>query len=105
MVVVGGGITGLAAAYALQEQARASGLALTCTLVESDPHWGGKILTRRVNDLVIEAGPDSFLSQKPWALELCGQLGLAERLINTNETDKKAFVYSRGRLRELRRSA
>ncbi|MBM4125218.1 MAG: protoporphyrinogen oxidase, partial [Nitrospira sp.] len=55
----------------------------------------------RVGDLLIEAGPDSFLSQKPWALELCAKLGLSGQLVNTNALEHKAFVYSRGRLREL----
>ncbi len=101
VVIVGGGIAGLATAFSLQDHASEAGLSLACTLIEADRHWGGKILTERVDDLLIEAGPDSFLSQKPWALELCGKLGLADRIINTNVTDKKAFVFSRGRLREL----
>lgn len=99
--MIGGGIAGLATAFALQEQARAVGLSLACTVVEADRVWGGKIRTSRVGDLVIEAGPDSFLSQKPWAIQLCEKLGLADQLINTNETETKACVYSRGRLREL----
>jgi oxygen-dependent protoporphyrinogen oxidase len=101
VVIVGGGITGLAAAFNLYEQAASVGLPLTCTLIEASRDWGGKIVTHRVGDLTIEAGPDSFLSQKPWALELCNKLGLAGRLINTNDHQKKTFVYSRGRLREL----
>lgn len=100
VVIVGGGITGLAAAHALQSRA-ASGVPLTCTLIEAEGRCGGKILTHRVDDFVIEAGPDSFLSQKPWALNLCRELRLADQLINTNETQEKAFVYSRGRLRPL----
>jgi oxygen-dependent protoporphyrinogen oxidase len=98
---VGGGIAGLTAAFSLYEQAEAAGLPLTCTLIEASRDWGGKIVTHRVDDLTIEAGPDSFLSQKPWGIELCRKLGLAGRLINTNEQQKKTFVYSRGRLREL----
>ena len=70
-------------------------------MLDAGAAWGGKIVTHRVGDLVTEAGPDSFLSQKPAGLELCGELGLTDRLINTNESGKKAFVYSRGRLREL----
>jgi len=101
VVIIGGGISGLATAFSLQEQAAAAGLSLHCTVLEAGNIWGGKIVTRRVGDLVTEAGPDSFLSQKPAGLELCAKLGLTERLINTNETGKKAFVYSRGRLREL----
>jgi protoporphyrinogen/coproporphyrinogen III oxidase len=101
VVIVGAGISGLAAAHALQARAASSGVPLTCTLIEAEDRCGGKILTHRIDDFVIEAGPDSFLSQKPWALDLCRALGLSEQLINTNETPEKAFVYSRGRLRPL----
>jgi len=101
VVIVGGGIAGLATAFALQERAAESGLPLACTLIEAESEMGGKIVTHRVGELIIEAGPDSFLSQKPWALELCGKLGLSDRLIDTNEFQKKTFVFSRGRLREL----
>jgi oxygen-dependent protoporphyrinogen oxidase len=101
VAIVGGGITGLAAAFALQEQGATGGPTPACTLIEASPAWGGKIATHRVGDCVIEAGPDSFLSQKPWALDLCARLGIADRLINTNEVQKKTVIYSRGRLREL----
>jgi oxygen-dependent protoporphyrinogen oxidase len=101
VAIVGGGIAGLTAAFSLHEQAADAGVPLTCTLIEAGREWGGKIVTHRAGDLTIEAGPDSFLSQKPWGIELCRKLGLAGRLINTNEHQKKTFVYSRGRLREL----
>ncbi len=101
VAIVGGGISGLATALAIQEQAATAGLSVRCTVLEASTAWGGKIATHRVGDLVTEAGPDSFLSQKPAGLELCAKLGLTDGLINTNETGKKAFVYSRGRLREL----
>ena len=101
MAIIGGGISGLATAFALQEQAAAAGLSLRCTVLEAGTAWGGKIVTHRVGNLIAEGGPDSFLSLKPAGLELCAKLGLTEQLINTNETEKKAFVYSRGRLREL----
>lgn len=101
VVIVGGGISGLSTAFALQERAAAAGQPLRCTVVESAHSWGGKILTRRTGEFVTEAGPDSFLAQKPAGLELCAKLGLADQLINTNETGKKAFVWSRGRLHEL----
>ena len=101
VAVIGGGIAGLATAFALHEQAEAAGLPLECTILEAALTWGGKILTHRVGDLLIEAGPDSFLSQKSWGLQLCEKLGLADRVINTNEQQKATFVYSRGRLRPL----
>ncbi len=101
VAIIGGGISGLATAFSLQEQATACGVRLHCVLLEAGSSWGGKILTHRIGDLVTEAGPDSFLSQKPAALELCAKLGLADQLINTNETRKKAFVLWGGRLHEL----
>jgi oxygen-dependent protoporphyrinogen oxidase len=101
VIVIGGGIAGLTAAYALRRQATEAGLPLDCTVLEAVPAWGGKIVTHHVGELVMEAGPDSFLSQKPWALQLCEQLGLGGELINTNPMEKKAFVFSRGRLHEL----
>ncbi len=101
VVIVGAGIAGLSAAYAVQQRAREKNLPVTCTIVDAASYVGGKILTHHINDYVIEAGPDSFLSQKPWALELCRKLGLSDQIINTNPTEKKAFVYSKGQLREL----
>ena len=101
VVVVGAGIAGLACAHALSTRAKTAGVPLTCTVMESTDRCGGKILTHQVDGLVIEAGPDSFLSQKPWALNLCRDLELTDQLINTNESREKAFVYSRGRLRAL----
>jgi oxygen-dependent protoporphyrinogen oxidase len=101
VAIVGGGITGLSAAFALYEQAASVGLPIACTLIEASPQWGGKVATHRVGELIIEAGPDSFLALKPWGLELCQKLGLADRLIYTNTQHQKTFIYSRGRLREL----
>ena len=101
VAIVGGGISGLAAAYALLEKAAAAEFRLHCIVLESGPSWGGKIVTRQVGEFVTEAGPDSFLSQKPAGIQLCSKLGLSEQLINTNETGKKAFVLNRGRLHEL----
>ncbi|HLZ35420.1 MAG TPA: protoporphyrinogen oxidase [Nitrospira sp.] len=101
VAIVGGGISGLATALSLQERAAAAGLSIRCTVLDASQTWGGKIVTHRIGDLVTEAGPDSFLSQKPAALQLIEKLGLTDQLINTNETGKKAFVYSGGRLREL----
>jgi oxygen-dependent protoporphyrinogen oxidase len=101
VAVIGGGISGLSTAYALHERAAAAGVPIRCTVVDAASDWGGKIVTHRIGDLVTEAGPDSFLSQKTAAIELCAKLGLTDQLINTNETNKRACVFSQGRLREL----
>jgi oxygen-dependent protoporphyrinogen oxidase len=100
-VIVGGGISGLATAFSLQEMATKAGLPIRCTILESESSWGGKIVTHRVGEIVTEAGPDSFLSQKQAGLDLCVKLGLADQLINTNETAKKASVLYAGRLHDL----
>ncbi|HEU4683005.1 MAG TPA: protoporphyrinogen oxidase [Nitrospira sp.] len=102
VAVVGGGISGLAAAFSLKARAAEAGLSIRCTVIEAAPSWGGKIVTHRIGgELITEAGPDSFLSQKPAGLQLLEKLGLSDEVINTNETEKKAFVYTGGRLREL----
>ncbi len=101
VVIVGGGISGLATAFSLQEKATKAGLSIRCTLLESDTSWGGKIVTHRVGEMVTEAGPDSFLSQKQAGLDLCVKLGLADQLINTNETSKRACVLYKGHLHDL----
>jgi len=101
VLIVGGGIAGLSAAYGLAESAAARDSPIQCTLIEAEPRLGGKILTEQVSGFVIEGGPDSFLSQKPWGLELCRRLGLADRVIGTNRDRRKTYVYSKGRLEEL----
>jgi oxygen-dependent protoporphyrinogen oxidase len=76
-------------------------MALACTLVEARERLGGVILTERVDGFVIEAGPDSLLTQKPWGLELCHTLGIGDRLIGTNDQQRKIYILSGGRLHPL----
>jgi oxygen-dependent protoporphyrinogen oxidase len=101
VIIIGGGIAGLSTAYALQEMTQAAGLPLACTLIEARKRLGGVILTERVDDFVIEAGPDSLLTQKPWGLDLCRTLGLSERLIGTNDWQRRIYVLWGGRLHAL----
>jgi len=101
VVIVGGGISGLATAYALMEEGEKIHTAVQCTVVEREPRWGGKILTHATDDYLIEGGPDSFLTSKPWALELCRALGLQDQLISTNAQHNQTFSFCRGALREL----
>jgi oxygen-dependent protoporphyrinogen oxidase len=95
VVVVGGGIAGLTAALELAEGGA------TVTLVEASDRFGGKIATTRVDGLIVEGGADSFLSSKPAGLALVERLGIADRLVNSKADDRRTFVWSRGRLREL----
>jgi oxygen-dependent protoporphyrinogen oxidase len=104
VVIIGGGITGLAAAYALNDnEGRSSpaGPPLSCTLVEASQRLGGKILTDRADGFVIEGGAESFLAQKPWGIDLCRRLGLTDSLMTTNPEHRKTFVLLQGRLQEL----
>ena len=101
IVIIGGGISGLATAYYLQQQAQAQNLPLTYTLVERDSSFGGKIATNTNDGFVIEGGPDSFITQKPWGYQLCKELGLEDRLIGTNDDRRNVFIVHKNRLRPL----
>ena len=67
IAIVGGGISGLAAAYYLEKEARQHNWAIQITLVEKEAQLGGKISTRRQNGFVFEGGPESFVTRKPEA--------------------------------------
>ena len=101
VAIVGGGITGLAAAHRATELARERGIDLDLKVIEAQDRLGGTIVTERTDGFVVEAGPDSFLSEKPWALALCRRLGLESRLIRTDDRFRKVFVWFRGRLHPL----
>lgn len=101
IAIVGGGITGLAAAYKVQEQARAKGLSVRFVLIEAEEKLGGKIITHRENGFTIEGGPDCFLRQKPWGAELALNLGLGDAIMGTNDHQRKTYVLNRGRLAPL----
>src|SRR4051812_41974620 len=98
VVVVGGGITGLAAAYRLTESTAEGHLSLAVHLVEAGPQLGGPIATERRDGFLIEHGPDSFITNKPWALALCRRLGLADQVISTNAANRRTLIAWRGRL-------
>ncbi len=100
VVVVGGGITGLTAAYHLAE-AVGKDARLQVDLIESDDRLGGKIVTHRVDGFLVEGGPDTWLARKPEAAALCKELGLEEQIIPTNPETRGAFVSRRGKLHKL----
>ncbi|MDP1624408.1 MAG: protoporphyrinogen oxidase, partial [bacterium] len=101
IIVVGGGIAGLSAAYYAKKNIPDA----TVTLIESDSHWGGKITTDRIafdeGQFIIEGGPDTFLASKPWGVALCKELGLGERLHGTNPNQKNTYVLNKGHLLPL----
>jgi len=100
IAIIGGGISGLATAFELEEQ-RKAGLELEYTLYESSPRLGGVLRTEKIDGCVVEAGPDSFVTEKPWAADLCRALGIGDQLIGSNDTDRKTYILTRGRLVEM----
>lgn len=95
IAVVGGGITGLAAAHRLLE------LQAECpsqvTLLESSPRVGGLVGTQHIAGYTLELGPDSFITNKPWAVDLCRRLGLEGRLVPTDARYRRSLVLRKGR--------
>lgn len=92
IVVVGAGISGLSAAYTL----RTAGAEVL--VLDAAPRAGGVMETREIDGCLVECGPDSYLSQKPWATALIRRLGLEPELIGSNDSRRKTFIARRGRL-------
>ena len=98
--IIGGGISGLSAAYTLEEQRR-QGVDVEYVLYESSQRLGGVLRTEHVNGCVVEAGPDSFVTEKPWAADLCRELGIGDQLIGSDDAHRKTYILTRGRLVEM----
>jgi len=97
IAIIGGGIAGLAAAFEL-EQARKAGSQVEYTLFEAGNRLGGSLGSETVNGSVLERGPDSFLSEKPAAAELCRELGLGDQLLPSNDAARKTYIVVKNRL-------
>src|SRR5436309_787547 len=97
IAIIGGGISGLTAAFTL-EQRRRAGVPLEYVLYESSSHLWGVISTEFVDGCVVEAGPDSFLSEKARAADLCRELGLGDQLIGSNDAERKTYILINGKL-------
>lgn len=89
VVVVGGGVTGLTAAHRILA---AAGGRAEVTLLESSSHLGGNVKTVREGGLVLDGGPDAFIIQKRAAADLCRELGLGPRLIETLEQNRRVYI-------------
>jgi oxygen-dependent protoporphyrinogen oxidase len=97
VAIVGGGIAGIAAALRVFERAPSA----TVTLLEAGTRLGGTIATERRDGFVVDLGPDSFITEKPWALALCDRLGIAGDLVGTREGDRRTHVALGDRLHSL----
>jgi oxygen-dependent protoporphyrinogen oxidase len=100
VAVIGGGVSGLAAAYTLAG-ARQAGAPIEEMLIEASPRLGGVVRTETVEGFVIEAGPDSFLAEKPQAAAMARELGLGDDLMGSNDHVRRTYILHRGRLLPL----
>jgi protoporphyrinogen/coproporphyrinogen III oxidase len=101
VIVVGGGITGLSAAFTLQEDARRLGAPLSLTVLEATAAPGGHAQTIDADGFLIEAGPNGFLNREPETLSLVEALDLGPRLISARKEASRRFIVRGGRLCEV----
>ncbi|MBI4595232.1 MAG: protoporphyrinogen oxidase [Candidatus Tectomicrobia bacterium] len=101
VIIIGGGISGLAAAVHLKSKALHAGKDIQILLLEKSDRAGGKIITERKGDFLIEGGPDCFLPEKYWTVQLARLLGLEKEMLPSNEQWKGTFIYSNDRLHQL----
>ena len=98
VVVIGGGITGLACALRLQEHSNTRPEALDITVLEAASHTGGKLVTEHVGEFIVDAGADVFVTNKPDAVNLCTILGIADRVQEPDPNRRKTFLRENGEL-------
>ena len=98
IAIIGGGISGLAAAHRLIELSKINQQPIHLTLLEASGQLGGTIQTAEQDGFLIERGPDSFISEKPEALALIKRLGIESNLIQTNGQHRRSFIVSKGHL-------
>jgi oxygen-dependent protoporphyrinogen oxidase len=91
VAVIGGGVAGLTAAYELARLAR-DGDEVQAVLFEASTRLGGIVETVREGGFVIECGPDAWVTEKTWALELANELGLGDEVMVSNDATRKTYV-------------
>ncbi|MDF1535876.1 MAG: protoporphyrinogen oxidase [bacterium] len=104
IAVIGGGISGLSAAWFVRRIARQQGRPVQVDLFEKKERPGGKFETVKDQGFTIEGGPNGFLDSKPWTLDLVRELGMEDRLLPSDQAAARRFIYSRGKLHELKPS-
>lgn len=101
VVIIGGGIAGLAAAHYLEKKAKENSAQIDITVFEAADYWGGKIKTVVEDGFVIEGGPDAYLMTKPWMRDLCKELGLDGGLHGTSQEHTETFILNKGELTSI----
>ncbi len=97
VAIVGGGISGLSAAFEM-EKARAANPGLEYVLFERSARLGGSIFSEQIDGCTVEGGPDSFMTEKPAAAKLCAELGIADHLVGSNDSSRKTYILLKNKL-------
>ncbi|QDV35948.1 protoporphyrinogen oxidase [Tautonia plasticadhaerens] len=98
VIVVGAGLSGLTAAHRLVEGLGDEASPVEVVVLEARSRIGGAIWTDRVDGFTLEGGADSFITNKPQALDLCRSIGLGDQLIGTDDRHRRSFVVRGGKL-------
>lgn len=101
VLILGGGISGLTLAYRLEQQLSRSGIPPQITLLEGSSRFGGILETKRRDDFIMEAGADSFITDKPAALELAQELGLQNQILQTQKENRRSFILNNAKLQPV----
>lgn len=97
IAIIGAGVSGLAAATAVERANRAGG-DVQFTLFERSDRLGGVMVTERIDDCLVEAGPDSFLSEKTYGADFCRTFGLGDQIIGSNDDERKTYIVVKNRM-------
>ena len=101
IAIIGGGISGLSAAHAIERLTKEAGISAQVTVFEKEERTGGKVWSLHEEGFLCEWGPNGFLDSKPMTLELCARLGISERLLRSDDNARKRFIYATGQLHSL----
>ncbi len=101
VVIIGGGISGLATAYAVEQLARQAELEVETLVLEKQQRSGGKIWSIQEEGYLCEWGPNGFLDNKPMTLDLCKSLEINDQLLRSDDNARKRFIYADSTLHRL----
>ena len=101
IAIIGAGISGLTCALRLEELRKQNKADFDLSIFDSAPRAGGSIETETKDGFLLEKGPDSFISEKPWVLDLCKKLGIHSEILDTQNENRKVFIVKNDKLISL----